>query len=60
MVFLDHVYINVFRKSRCGLIMGLVSSHICSMTSVEVLRFVNRFIEDQSLCGPVNHGVGFI
>ena len=60
LVFLDHVHINVFRKSRCGSIMRLVSSCICSVTLVEVLRFVDGFIEDQSLHGLVDCGVGFL
>ena len=46
MVFLDHVHIDVFRKSRCGSVMGLVSSHICSVMLVEISRFVNGFVED--------------
>ena len=31
MVFLNHVHVDVFRESRCGLIMGLVSSRICGV-----------------------------
>ena len=46
MVFLDHVHIDVFRKLRCGSVMGLVSSHIHGVTLVEVLRFINGFVED--------------
>ena len=58
--FCDHVYIDVFRKSRCGSIMGLVLSHIHSVTLVEVSRFIDGFVKDQSLCGPVDRGVGFL
>ena len=46
MVFLDHVHIDMFRKLRYGLVMGVVSSHICSVTLVEISRFVNRFVKD--------------
>ena len=60
MVFLDHIHIDVFRKLGCGSIMGLVSSQIHSMTLVEVLRLVDRSIENQSLHGPVDHGIGFL
>ena len=60
MIFLNHVHIDVFRKSRCGLIVGLVLSRICSVMLIEILRFVNGFIEDQSLCGPVDCEVGFL
>ena len=56
MVFLDHVHVDVFRKLRCGSIMGLVLSHIHSVMLVEVSRFINGFVKDQSLCGPVDHG----
>ena len=46
MVFLDHVYIDVFEKSWCGSVMELVSSHVRGVMLVEVSRFVNGFIED--------------
>ena len=60
MVFLNHVHIDVFRESRCGLIVGLVLSCICSVMLVEISGFVNGFVEDQSLHGPVDHGLGFL
>ena len=60
MVFLDHVHIDVFRELRCGLIMGLVSSQIHGVMLVKISGFVNRFVEDQSLHGPVDCGVGFL
>ena len=59
-VFLDHVHIDMFRKSRCGSVMGLMSSYICSVTLVEVLRFIDGLTKDQSLCGPIDHGVDFL
>ena len=46
MVFLDHVYIDVFGKSWCGLVMRLVLGHVCSVVSVEISRFVNGFVKD--------------
>ena len=59
-VFLDHVYIDMFRKLRCGSVMGLMSSYICGVTLVEVLRFIDGLIKDQSLRDPIDHGVDFL
>ena len=45
MVFLDHIHINVFGKSRCRLVMGLMSSHVHGMMLVEFLGFINGFVK---------------
>ena len=49
----------MFRELGCGSIVGLVSSHVCSVMLVEILELVDGLIEDQGLCGPVDCGVGF-
>ena len=59
MVLFDHVYVDVFGELGCGSVVGRVSSRICCITLIEFLRFVNEFIEDQGLHGPINSGVGF-
>ena len=46
MVFFNHVHADVFRESGYELIVGLVSSHVHSVMLVEILGFVNRFVED--------------
>ena len=46
MIFFNHVNINMFRELGCGLIVGLVSSHVCGVMLVEILGFVNTLIED--------------
>ena len=46
MIFFNHVHADVFRESRCGSIVGLVSSHVHSVMLVEILGFVNEFVED--------------
>ena len=58
-VFLDHIYIDVFGESRCRLVMGLVSSSVCGIMSVKFLGFIDEFIEGQSLCSPIDCGIGF-
>ena len=58
MVFFDQVYIDMFRKSGCGLVVGRVSSRVCCITLVKFSGFVNGFIENQGLCSPVNSRVG--
>ena len=44
MVFLDHIYIDAFGELRCRSVMGLMSSHVHSMMSVEFLGVVNGFV----------------
>ena len=45
-VFLNHIHIDVFGKSGCGSVMGLVSGHVCGVILVEISRFINGFVED--------------
>ena len=40
MIFFNHVHVDVFRESRCGLIVELVSSHVRGVMLVEILGFV--------------------
>ena len=58
-VFSGHIYVDVFRKSGCRSVVGLVSSGVCGMTLVEFLGFINGLIEDQGLHSPINCGIGF-
>ena len=46
MIFFNHVHADVSRKSRCGLIVGSVLSHVHSVMLVEISEFINGFIED--------------
>ena len=59
MILFNHVHIDVFRESGCGLIVGLVLSHVCSVVLVEISGLIDGFIKDQGLCGPVDCGVSF-
>ena len=58
-VFFGHIYIDVIGKSRCRSIVGLVSSGVCGMASVEFLGFINGLIEGQGLHSPIDCGIGF-
>ena len=58
-VFFGHIYIDVFGKSRCRSIVGLVSSGVCGMILIEFLGLVNGLIEDQGLHSPIDCGIGF-
>ena len=59
MTLFNHVHIDMFRKSECGSIVALVSSHVCSVMLVEISGLVNGFVEDQGLYSPIDCGVGF-
>ena len=41
MVFFCHIYVDVIGESRCGSVVGLVSSSVCGTMSMEFLRFIN-------------------
>ena len=58
-VFFGHIYIDMIGRSRCRLVMGLVSSHVCGMMSVKFLGFINGLVEGQSLHSPIDCGIGF-
>ena len=60
MVFFDHVYVDMFRELRCRLVVRLMSSCVLGVLLVKISGFVNGFIKDQSLCGPVDLRVGFL
>ena len=45
MVFLDHIHIDVFGKSRFRSVMELMSSCVHDMMLVEFLEFINEFIK---------------
>ena len=45
MVFLDHIHIDVFGKLRFRSVMGLMSSRVHDMMSVEFLGFINEFVK---------------
>ena len=59
MIFLDHIYIDVFRRSRHRSIVGLVSGGVSGTTLVEFSGFVNGLVKDQGLGGPVDCRIGF-
>ena len=60
MVLFDYVHIDMFRELGCRSVVGQVSSCIYCVTLVELSEFINQLVENQSLCGPVNCGVGFL
>ena len=59
MIFLDHIYIDMFGGSRRRSIVGLASSGVGGTTLVEFSGFVNGFVKDQGLGSPVNCGICF-
>ena len=46
MIFFNHVHVDVFRESRCGLVVRLVSSHIYGVMLVKISGFINGFVKD--------------
>ena len=59
MIFLDHIYIDMFGRSRRRSIVGLVSSGVSGATLVEFSGFINGLVKDQGLGSPVDCRIGF-